>query len=150
MLRESLGGGNLLGVELLARVYHGQSLCLGSSVVVGRLSVDVQEAVEDGNLASCHEVLFVVADGNVGCGLFHLRVGHLRGDGALPDELVEALLCLCAVDGAVLHICGADSLVSLLRTLGICSVLACLAWRIPGTGEPGELPSMGSHRVGHD
>ena len=28
-----------------------------------------------------------------------------------------------------------------------CSVLA---WRIQGTGEPGGLPSMGSHRVGHD
>ena len=25
-----------------------------------------------------------------------------------------------------------------------------LAWRFPGTGEPGGLPSMGSHRVGHD
>ena len=25
-----------------------------------------------------------------------------------------------------------------------------LAWRIPGTGEPDVLPSMGSHRVGHD
>ena len=25
-----------------------------------------------------------------------------------------------------------------------------LAWRIPGKGEPGGLPSMGSHRVGHD
>ena len=25
-----------------------------------------------------------------------------------------------------------------------------LAWIIPGTGEPGGLPSMGSHRVGHD
>jgi len=25
-----------------------------------------------------------------------------------------------------------------------------LAWRIPGVGEPGGLPSMGSHRVGHD
>ena len=25
-----------------------------------------------------------------------------------------------------------------------------LAWRIRGTGEPGGLPSMGSHRVGHD
>ena len=25
-----------------------------------------------------------------------------------------------------------------------------LAWRIPGTGEPGGLPSMGLHRVGHD
>ena len=25
-----------------------------------------------------------------------------------------------------------------------------IAWRIPGMGEPGGLPSMGSHRVGHD
>ena len=25
-----------------------------------------------------------------------------------------------------------------------------LAWRIPGTGEPGGPPSAGSHRVGHD
>jgi len=25
-----------------------------------------------------------------------------------------------------------------------------LVWRIPGMGEPGGLPSMGSHRVGHD
>ena len=28
--------------------------------------------------------------------------------------------------------------------------LSVLAWRIPGMGEPGGLPSMGSHRVGHD
>ena len=25
-----------------------------------------------------------------------------------------------------------------------------LAWRIPGMGEPGGLPSVGSHKVGHD
>ena len=25
-----------------------------------------------------------------------------------------------------------------------------LAWRIPGTAEPGGMPSVGSHRVGHD
>ena len=25
-----------------------------------------------------------------------------------------------------------------------------LAWRIPGTAEPGGLPSVGSHRVEHD
>ena len=25
-----------------------------------------------------------------------------------------------------------------------------LAWKIPGMGEPGGLPSMGSHRVRHD
>ena len=28
--------------------------------------------------------------------------------------------------------------------------LPCLAWRIPGTGESGGLPSMGSHRVRHN
>ena len=27
---------------------------------------------------------------------------------------------------------------------------SALAWRIPGTGEPGGLLSMASHRVGHD
>ena len=26
----------------------------------------------------------------------------------------------------------------------------CVGWRIPGMGEPGGLPSIGSHRVGHD
>ena len=30
------------------------------------------------------------------------------------------------------------------------SLLMPIAWRIPGTAEPGGLPSMGSHRVGHD
>ena len=33
---------------------------------------------------------------------------------------------------------------------GIATHSSVLAWRIPGTGEPGGLPSMGSHRVGHD
>ena len=34
------------------------------------------------------------------------------------------------------------------KTMGTHS--SVLAWRIPGTAEPGGLPSMGSHRVGHD
>ena len=33
---------------------------------------------------------------------------------------------------------------------GMATHSSVLAWRIPGTGEPGELTSMGSHRVGHD
>ena len=33
---------------------------------------------------------------------------------------------------------------------GVATHSSVLAWRIPGTGEPGGLPSMGSHRVGHD
>ena len=31
----------------------------------------------------------------------------------------------------------------------IATYSSVLAWRIPRTGEPGGLPSMGSHRVGH-
>ena len=33
---------------------------------------------------------------------------------------------------------------------GMAAHSSVLAWRIPGTGDPGGLPSMGSHRVGHD
>ena len=36
----------------------------------------------------------------------------------------------------------------LCKSYGIHS--SVLVWRIPGTGEPGGLPSMGLHRVGHD
>ena len=37
---------------------------------------------------------------------------------------------------------------ALEKEMATCSSI--LAWRIPGTGEPGGLLSMGSHRVGHD
>ena len=33
---------------------------------------------------------------------------------------------------------------------GMAAHSSILAWRIPGTEEPGRRPSMGSHRVGHD
>ena len=33
---------------------------------------------------------------------------------------------------------------------GMATHSSTLAWRIPGMGEPDGLPSMGSHRVGHD
>ena len=37
---------------------------------------------------------------------------------------------------------------ALEKEMATCS--SVLAWRIPGTGELDGLPSMGSHRVGHD
>ena len=43
----------------------------------------------------------------------------------------------------------APSYVSLLEK-EMATHSSVLAWRIPGTGEPGGLSSMGSHRVGHD
>ena len=38
----------------------------------------------------------------------------------------------------------------MIRIISGFSETSVLAWRIPGTGEPGGLPSMGSHRVRHD
>ena len=46
----------------------------------------------------------------------------------------------------LLRLCiGSDALEKEMATHS-----SVLAWRIPGTGEPGGLPSMGSHRVRHD
>ena len=44
--------------------------------------------------------------------------------------------------------CDVDGLAPSLEK-EVASHSSVLAWRIPGTGEPGGLPSMGSHRVGH-
>ena len=38
----------------------------------------------------------------------------------------------------------------LLKTSSMAPPSSTLAWQIPGTGEPGGLPTTGSHRVGHD
>ena len=49
-------------------------------------------------------------------------------------------------------ILGAD-IAAELRALGLADAhthSSVLAWRIPGTGQPGGLPSMGLHRVGHN
>ena len=43
---------------------------------------------------------------------------------------------------------GMKSLLKMEKAMATHSSI--LAWRIPGTGEPGGLPSMGSHRVGLD
>ena len=45
-----------------------------------------------------------------------------------------------------------DTIVTEIQREGVSGAphSSVLAWRIPGTGEPGGLPSMGSHRAGHD
>ena len=61
-------------------------------------------------------------------------------------ELVRAALAPKAQGG--LHSWPGFSLNALEKEMATHSRV--LAWRIPGMGEPGGLPSMGSHRVGHD
>ena len=61
----------------------------------------------------------------VGCGLW----GHEESD--MIERLPFHFSLPCIGEGMATH-------------------SSVLAWRIPGTGEPGGLPSMGSHRLGHD
>ena len=66
-------------------------------------------------------------------------------------NLITAKIILC-----LLPLFTTPTLVTLCATCAysrekaMASHSSTLAWRIPGTGEPGGLPSLGSHRVGHD
>ena len=75
-----------------------------------------------------------------------------------PEESRVQEFCACGV--ATCHYPSMSMLISELPEPGPTGVFmeaspmathsSVLAWRIPGTGEPGGLPSMGSHRVGHN
>ena len=55
--------------------------------------------------------------------------------------------CICAAVLPIVHLMEDGE----VREDGVAGThSSVLAWRISGTGEPGGLPSMGSHRVGHD
>ena len=56
----------------------------------------------------------------------------------------------CIVESLAAHLVSleATALSSLEKEMATHSSI--LAWRIPGTEEPSGLPSVGSHRVGHD
>ena len=62
--------------------------------------------------------------------LFYLSISHLRGDGALPDQLVKALLLAGSIDAGLAHVGRADGLVSLLRSLRAGMIGARLAVQI--------------------
>ena len=74
----------------------------------------------------------------------------------LPTSLLEQDI-LCLIDGAASINCWINNdyhmiwykIYSYEWKLRY-AYSSVLAWRIPGTGEPGGLPSVGSHRVGHD
>ena len=69
-------------------------------------------------------------------------------------KFIYVWLCWVFVYVCGLSLVAAGGGYSLVVVYGLLIALAAhssvLAWRIPGAGEPGGLPSMGSHRVGHD
>ena len=89
-------------------------------------------------------------------GLQHLVGGKRRNwniSNIFPDRYKvkewswEALVRCCHYDSSN-QIRDGRALGALEKEMATHS--SVLAWRIPGTAEPGGLPPTGSHRVGHD
>ena len=92
---------------------------------------------------------------NVDRCFLYLRISHLRGDGAFPDQFVESFLLTGSIDRSLIHIGRADSLVRFLCSLGMGVVGAWLAvfasiylddFILAGIGaEGGEVDAIGTH-----
>ena len=81
-----------------------------------------------------------------GVGLPGRTLKTIRTEGA-PGVPTQAPVLITPEEPRVLIVEGGQS-VDLEKEMATHS--SVLAWRIPGTGEPGGLSSLGSHRVGHD
>ena len=86
-------------------------------IVVNRLAVNLQETVELHHFAAGHELLVAGADADGDGGLLYLGICHLAGQGALPDEVIQALLLYGTLNRGLVHIGRTDGFVSLLGTL---------------------------------
>ena len=156
LLREALRGRDVAGHHALARGHGRQGVHVGrGGIGVGRLDIDLQEAVEVDDLARGREVLGAVAHCDVDRGALELGVGHLRGNGALPYQVVELLLLGSALDVAMGNGSGAYGLVGLLGALAGGVVLAYLEVLLAqrglnlvaygSQGQVGEVERVGTH-----
>ena len=98
----------------------------------------------------------------VACGIFDLQYSMQAFSSSLwdpapwsrielgPPELGTWSLSHCPTKKVPLSDSWIGYVCSLLLEKKMATHSSVLAWRIPGTGEPGGLLSMGLHRVGHD
>ena len=91
--------------------------------------------------------------------LYILRIGNREGNGtplqySCPENPMDGGASWAAVHGVAKSQTRLSDFTSTFHFHALEKEMAthssALAWRIPGMAEPGGLPSMGSHRVGHD
>ena len=118
---ETLRGGDLRREDPVAgREFRQQPLAaLGGLVVVRGFGVEAQETVETDHFALCDELVRTVRHVDGDGRAVQFGADHLRGDRALPDQVVELLLGGCALDLLTLDVRRADGLVGLLGAFGL-------------------------------
>ncbi len=154
---EALGCGHFLHSELLALAhFRQQALLFGIILVILALEVHFEETVECDHFTLCPQhVRRTCADGDVHHGLLQLGIGHLAGQGAFPDEVVELLPIAITAGVAHPHFGGADGFVRLLRAFAFggesarlavaCTVLFANGLLCGADGQLAEVDAVGTH-----
>ena len=88
-------------------------------LVVGRLAVHLEETVEHHHLAIGHKLFLLAVYVYRHGGLLYLGLGHLRGYGTLPYQVVQAAFLGVAGNGGLGEVSGAYGLVGFLGALRV-------------------------------
>ena len=85
----------------------------------------------------------------LGCGRQWTSFSNVKGKKKESSNTQKSLQCYKKLRISAAHTWIIDCAVAQLAEKAIASHSSALDWKIPWTEEPGGLPSMGSHRVGH-
>ena len=126
---ETLRGDHLAQAEVLALLHVGQQAFLLLAVlIVLAFHIDLEETIEEDHFTRGLQGLSGTgADRDVDHRLLQFSIGHLAGERALPDEIVEAFRVAVGAGIAHHHIRWADGFVRLLRAFALAGVAARLA-----------------------
>ena len=123
-LGKPLPGVDALRAEPVAGLQSRQKIkVLFHLIVIDRDLIDLHETVENQHLAPGRELFRGGGRSDADRGFLQTGVGHLRGDGPLPDQIVEAGHGAVALDLRSGWIGGSYGLVGLLGALGARFVL---------------------------
>ena len=104
-----------------------------------RFYEDLQDLLE---LTPKQDVLFIIRDWNAKIGSQEIPGVPGKFGLGIRNEAGQRLIEFCQENALAFHFHALEKEMATHSSV--------LAWRIPRTGEPGGLPSMGSYRVGHD
>ena len=148
-----------LSLQHIIIFFPGGRCCL--DMVVAKIWGGYVNSLKWDNSEVCHIswLSFIIDFSVAGLAVLFDSILPMIGIFSILEQILQNLqllhlLLLCNILNPCCHFNSSHSIFTRSNTILLEKEMAThssvLAWRIPGTGEPGRLPSMGSHRVGHD